>query len=135
MKKIFIVFTAAVFVVSCGNNENKDNKDASNMDQNRSEATKTVSTGMTPEQQHGLDLVTSNDCLGCHKVADKLVGPAYLDVAKRYAGKPGIEDTLVKKIIKGGAGNWGTVPMQPHPNVSEADAKAMVAYILSTPNQ
>lgn len=74
----------------------------------------------------------ASDCFSCHAVDHKLVGPAYQDVAKRYAGKGGAEiQTLVQKISKGGSGNWGDVPMTPHPQLSDADLTAMVTWILS----
>ena len=133
MRKIFVSFFAAALLWSCGNSASKTA--TTDAPSTPAETAKPAAGGMTAEQEKGLDLIAKSDCLGCHKVADKLVGPAYLDVAKRYAGKPGAEDSLVGKIIKGGAGNWGSVPMQGHPQLSEADAKAMVAYILSTPNQ
>ena len=90
-----------------------------------------MDTATDPEVEKGLDLIAKSDCLTCHKVAEKFTGPAYVEVAKRYAGQPGIEDTLAQKIIKGGSGNWGTVMMIPHPTISPEDAKAMVKYILS----
>ena len=66
----------------------------------------------------------------------KVVGPAYDEVAKRYAGKGSAEvDKLAEKVIKGGSGNWGTVPMTPHPALSADSAKEMVRYILSLKNQ
>lgn len=89
-----------------------------------------VDVSEMPEYKAGLALVGKNDCLGCHKVSEKLVGPAYQEVAARYAGKPGIEDSLAHHIIQGGAGNWGEVPMTAHPNLSKEDAVAMVKYIL-----
>lgn len=132
MKKVFFLFFAAAALTACGNNN--ANKTA-NADSSSTTASKPASRPMTAEEQRGFDLVTSSDCLGCHKIADKLQGPAYIDVAKKYAGQPGIEDTLAQHIIKGHVGTWGQIQMTPHPNLSEADAKAMVAYVLSTPNQ
>jgi cytochrome c len=76
-------------------------------------------------------LIAQSDCLTCHKVEDKLVGPAYREVANKYAGQPGAVDSLASKIIHGGAGNWGQVPMTPHPQLSKEDAQTMVKYILS----
>jgi cytochrome c len=74
----------------------------------------------------------ASNCFSCHAVDHKLVGPAYQEVAKRYAGQgDAIVATLVKKIKMGGAGNWGEVPMTPHPELSDADATAMVKWILS----
>ncbi|GAA4339568.1 hypothetical protein GCM10023149_50340 [Mucilaginibacter gynuensis] len=79
----------------------------------------------------GADLVSKSDCLTCHKLDVKIVGPAYADVAKKYKLTAENIDMLAKKVIDGGKGNWGEIPMSPHPNVSTADAKEMVKYILS----
>lgn len=79
----------------------------------------------------GKDLVSKSDCLACHKVDTKLVGPAYLDVAKKYPATPANYTKLAKKVIDGGAGVWGQIPMSPHAALSMADAKKMVTYILS----
>ncbi|MGV8878790.1 MAG: c-type cytochrome [Sphingobacteriaceae bacterium] len=79
----------------------------------------------------GKGLVAKSDCLACHRLDIKLVGPAYADVAKKY--KPTAEniDHLADKIIKGGGGVWGEIPMSPHPGISKDDAKKMAKYVLS----
>jgi len=79
----------------------------------------------------GADLAKSKNCLACHSVNAKLVGPAYKDVAAKYAGQKGVEDKLVQKVLKGGAGVWGTVPMPANPQVSEAEAHTLVKWVLS----
>lgn len=79
----------------------------------------------------GKQLLTSSGCLTCHKQAEKLVGPAYTEVAKKYADSEANIELLAGKIIKGGNGVWGPVPMTPHPALGEEDAKKMVKYILS----
>ena len=74
----------------------------------------------------------ASNCFSCHAIDHKLVGPSYQQVAKRYAGKGNATVAmLVKKIKLGGAGNWGNVPMSPHPELSNADITAMVKWILS----
>lgn len=74
----------------------------------------------------------ASNCFSCHAVDHKLVGPAYQEVAKRYAGQgDAAVATLVKKIKMGGAGNWGDVPMTAHPELSDADTTAMVKWILA----
>ena len=84
-----------------------------------------------PDYKKGLALVASHDCLTCHAVNQTTTGPAYADIAAKYAGADDEQITkLAQTIIKGGSGNWGQVPMTPHPNVSEEDAKAMVKYVL-----
>lgn len=79
----------------------------------------------------GKALIAASDCLACHKEKDKLVGPAYADVAKKYPNNEKNVKMLAEKIIAGGQGNWGEIPMAAHPNVSQEDAEAMVTYILS----
>ncbi len=76
-------------------------------------------------------LATSKNCLACHAVDKKVVGPAYKDVAKKYASQKDAADKLVIKVMKGGAGVWGPVPMPANPQVSEAEAKKLVAWVLS----
>jgi len=78
------------------------------------------------------DLAKARNCMTCHTVATKLVGPAYKDVAERYAGQKSAEDKLVQKVLKGGSGVWGPVPMPANPQVSEAEARTLVKWVLST---
>jgi cytochrome c len=77
------------------------------------------------------DLMKKNACNACHAVDKKLVGPAFKEVAAKYRGDPKAEAMLVDKVKKGGVGVWGQVPMPPNPQVSDADAKALVKWILS----
>jgi cytochrome c len=77
------------------------------------------------------DLAKAKNCMACHAVATKLVGPAYKDVAAKYAGQKDAEDKLVTKVMKGGAGVWGAVPMPANPQVSEAEARSLVKWILA----
>ena len=76
-------------------------------------------------------LAKSKNCLACHSVSAKVVGPAYKDVAAKYAGQKGIEDKLVQKVMKGGSGVWGPVPMPANPQVSEAEAHTLVKWVLA----
>jgi cytochrome c len=78
------------------------------------------------------ELAKKHACLACHVIKGaKTVGPAYADVAKKYAGQKGIEAKLVEKVKKGGTGVWGQVPMPPNTAVSDADLHALVKWILS----
>jgi cytochrome c len=79
----------------------------------------------------GLDLAKSKNCMACHAVATKLVGPAYKDVAAKYAGQKDAEAKLAAKVIKGGSGVWGAIPMPANPQVNEAEAKTLVKWVLS----
>lgn len=76
-------------------------------------------------------LAKSKNCMACHAVDKKLVGPAYKDVAKKYAGDAKAVDALATKIIKGGSGVWGAIPMPANPQVNEADAKKLAAWVLA----
>ncbi|MDA8520033.1 c-type cytochrome [Acidovorax sp. NCPPB 4044] len=76
-------------------------------------------------------LATSKNCMACHAVDKKLVGPSYKDVAAKYAGQKDAVDKLAAKIMKGGSGVWGPVPMPANAQVNEADAKKLAAWILT----
>jgi len=75
-------------------------------------------------------LANKYNCLACHAVDKKLVGPSYDDVAKKYKGDQGAEAKLVAKVKNGGSGAWGGIPMPPN-NVPDADIKTIVEWILS----
>ncbi|MBC7376851.1 MAG: c-type cytochrome [Burkholderiaceae bacterium] len=76
-------------------------------------------------------LATAKNCMACHAVDKKLVGPAYKDVAAKYAGQAGAADKLAQKIMKGGSGVWGPVPMPANTQVNEAEAKKLAAWVLT----
>ncbi len=75
-------------------------------------------------------LAKARNCMACHAVERKLVGPSYKDVAAKYKGDATAADKLAAKIIKGGSGVWGPVPMPANPQVNEADSKKLAAWIL-----
>jgi cytochrome c len=85
-----------------------------------------------PEAEKGFALISKSDCLTCHKIDEALIGPSYSSVANKYAG---YSDTIVthlaNKIVSGGSGVWGPVPMAQHAGISMEDARLMVHYILS----
>jgi glucose/arabinose dehydrogenase/cytochrome c551/c552 len=83
------------------------------------------------EAMAGRNLIQSLDCKGCHKEAEKSIGPAYMAVAQRYQKDPNAASHLINKIIKGGAGVWGETAMPSHPTLSEGDARQMVSWIMS----
>lgn len=84
-----------------------------------------------PEIEDGKALIAKSDCLACHKIEDKLVGPAYTAIAAKYPQDKNTVDLLTQKIISGGNGVWGPVPMAPHPTIAAADANKMIKYILT----
>jgi cytochrome c len=77
------------------------------------------------------DLAQKKNCMACHAVDKKLVGPAYKDVAAKYAGQKDAADKLADKIMKGGSGVWGQVPMPANPQVNAAEAKQLAAWVLT----
>ncbi len=126
MKKFIVFASVILFVSACGNNSTDTSKDTTTTP----EAPATVDITQNPDYKAGLTLVAKYDCLTCHKVSEKLTGPAYQDVANKYADNEANVKMLAEKVIKGGSGVWGQVAMIPHPQVSEADAEQMVKYVL-----
>jgi cytochrome c len=127
MKKASIFFLFIVLIVlsyQCGSGGEKK-EDESIVKSEVKDVTQ------DPVYQKGVELVAKSDCFTCHKIEEQFTGPAYREVANKYAGMP---DTIVAhlagKIIKGGAGVWGQVFMTPHATLSQEDAEAMVRYIL-----
>src|SRR6187431_2056216 len=78
------------------------------------------------------ELAQKKNCMACHAVATKVIGPSYKDVAAKYAGQADAVAKLSQKVMKGGSGVWGAVPMPANPQVNEAEAKQLVQWILST---
>ena len=76
------------------------------------------------------EVAKKNGCTACHAMDKKVVGPAFMEIAKKYKGDAGAAAHLTTKISKGGAGVWGTMPMPASPKLSEADNKELVAFIL-----
>lgn len=77
------------------------------------------------------DMAQKKNCMACHAIDKKLIGPSYKDVASKYAGQKDAADKLAQKILKGGSGVWGAVPMPANPQVSEAEAKQLAAWVLT----
>lgn len=82
------------------------------------------------EAQASQDLAKAKNCMACHAVGSKLVGPALKDIAAKYAGDKHAESTLTAKVVKGSSGVWGPIPMPPNPQVSEAEARTLVKWVL-----
>ena len=85
----------------------------------------------TGDQAANEELAKKHACFACHAVDKKLVGPSYKDVAAKYAGQKDAVDKLAQKVMKGGAGVWGAVPMPANPQVTEAEAKQLVQWIMT----
>jgi cytochrome c len=123
MHKILFTLSAAILLVACG---------GATKNETTTETTTTSETNLSdnPDYSKGMKLIADSDCLTCHKIAEKSIGPAYQDVAAKYEDTDDNIEMLAGKIIKGGSGNWGAIPMTAHANLSEEDAEAMVKYIL-----
>ncbi|MFM1980622.1 MAG: hypothetical protein RLZ68_1887 [Pseudomonadota bacterium] len=77
------------------------------------------------------ELAQKNACLACHAVDKKLVGPAFQEIAKKYAGQKDAEAMLIKSIKAGGSGKWGPIPMPAQAALSDADAKSLATWVLA----
>lgn len=145
MKRTFIILGLSLFIAACGSGKSGNESAADSTSAANKTATTTQSDAAndTAASHNGTDkaagtpsaagaqLIAKADCLGCHKEQEKLIGPAYVDVAAKYKSSDAVIDTLANKVIKGGQGNWGTTPMSAHPSLSMDDARTMVKYILS----
>lgn len=119
MKKLFLTGCVSLLIFSCSKKENT-----------------TIDTAETPSVSEpaktnlsGDQIIETLDCSGCHSVNERMIGPSYQEIAGKYSQKD--IELLASKIIEGGSGVWGSVPMSAHPQVSKEDAKKMVEYILS----
>jgi cytochrome c len=120
MRKLFLTGITGLFLLSCSQ---KENVPVDTVSSEKTEVTD-VSSSLTGDQ-----IIESLDCSGCHAVNEKMIGPSYQEIADKYSEKD--IELLASKIIEGGSGVWGGVPMSPHPQVSKEEAKKMVEYILT----
>lgn len=129
MKKTLLVLGClGLALASCGGNSDSANETTQST---TTEPTTTVSATTTGPVLPGEKLLAKNDCLGCHNKTQKVIGPAYVDIADKYASNDENINTLAESVINGSKGKWGDLPMTPHPNLSKDDAKQMVTWILS----
>ena len=130
-----LVYIAAFMLLSTACGDTKKDAETTKAPETVTEAPPPVPTmknGISKDDyEKGLSLIAKSDCLSCHKVSEKLIGPAYVDVANRYTNNPDTINMLATKILKGGAGRWGQIPMTPHPTLSQEDAVQMVKYVLA----
>jgi len=89
-----------------------------------------IVTGAAAAADANMELAQKTGCLGCHAADKKVVGPSYKDIAAKYKGDKGAEASLVQKVLKGGSGVWGQIPMPPN-NVTEPQAQQLVKWILT----
>jgi cytochrome c len=153
MKKVLIGFAVMTALYACGGGTSESSTPVSNNDANKNSqiggesatpsttpvvdtaapapTTVAAAPAAAASGKDGKALIEASDCRTCHQDAAKVIGPAYMDVAKKYPNTPANVKMLAGKVIKGGTGVWGEIPMTPHPAVSQEDAEAMVTYILS----
>ena len=141
MKKSLIIlsfgFSLTALLIACGGSDSGAKTTAGDA---KTDTVSTASTSGLPsfisqaEYDKAVEMIAGSDCLGCHQITTKTNGPAYRDIAKKYDPTEANIDTLANKIINGGSGNWGEVPMQPHPTISKDDARVLAKYVLSLRN-
>ena len=128
-RKLVFILSCTMLAAACGNSGETKSADSTS-------STTTPPATTAAADPKGLVLIGGSDCTTCHRVhkesSGASIGPAYSEVAAKYAPAADTTvDRLVKKIISGGSGVWGTVPMTPHAAVTPADAKEMVNYIMT----
>lgn len=121
MKKILLAGIVGLTIISCSKKENTAEVASS--------SETTAVSEPAPSHLSGNQIMETLDCSGCHSVNERMIGPSYQEIAGKYSEKD--TELLASKIIEGGSGVWGSVPMAAHPQVSKEDAKKMVEYILS----
>ena len=134
MKKLFVIILAAGIsastFMSCGpkKEEAKPEEETTYETAEPEEQKEETSTDLIAQ---GQALVNASDCKTCHGLENKIVGPSHKDVAVKYEFTKANVSMLAGKIINGGSGNWGEIPMTPHPDISQSDAEKMSMYVLS----
>jgi cytochrome c len=132
MKQSLVILLSA-FLLSCGGEGEKTKEDEKKDD--AAANSPALPAGITQaDYDKGLNLVATSDCLTCHDINKKITGPTYAEIAKKYEPTKENITLLAGKIITGGSGVWGTVPMTPHDGLPQEDAEAMVKYVLSLKN-
>ncbi len=126
MKRLLFAMTAVIALASCGGGESKTEA--------KSDTTATTTAPAPAVNEEMLTMLTNKGCMpACHAIDKKVTGPAYKDVAKRYENASAATiDTLVNKVLNGGSGNWGDIPMAANKaNVTPEEAKTLVTFVLT----
>lgn len=126
MNKSFVVLIAGLFLFSACGGEKKEAQQEEFV-VNESSTTAAASDPIA----EGMALVAASDCKTCHHIENKIIGPSHKEVAQKYEFTEANVKMLAEKIIKGGQGVWGQIPMTPHPDVNQEDAEKMARYVLS----
>jgi cytochrome c len=132
MKKLLVLIAlvgiASVSMTSCGSKKEAKEEDDAYSETETAEPAKESSADLIAQ---GQALVDASDCKTCHHPTNKIIGPSHTDVAKKYDFTKANVGLLAGKIINGGSGVWGEIPMSPHVGISMADAEKMAMYVLS----
>ena len=126
MNKSFVVVLSGVFLFSACGGEKKEAQQEEFV-VNESSAPAAAADPIA----EGMALVAASDCKTCHHTDNKIIGPSHKEVAQKYEFTEANVKMLAEKIIKGGQGVWGQIPMTPHPDVKQEDAEKMARYVLS----
>ncbi len=126
VKQTLIASALMVVIASCGSKtENKNAEEYGTPDES---AAAVASVDVITQ---GESLVKASDCKTCHHQTNKIIGPSHTDIAKKYDFTQANVTLLANKIISGGTGVWGEIPMSPHPDITLVDAEKMARYVLS----
>jgi cytochrome c len=135
MKKIFVLALVAGFALtSCGPKKEEakeETKEEVKEEEGYEGAAAPAQDSSADLIAQGQTLLNASDCKTCHTNENKIVGPAYKEVAAKYEFTKANVGLLASKVISGGTGVWGDLPMTAHPDLSQADAEKMVMYVLS----
>ena len=131
MKKTFIMIAAMGLFAACGGGD-KEKKELT--PEEKTEKTRTELSD-NPIYQKALTIIENSDCRTCHLIEEKNIGPAWRDVANKYADSANAIEYLSHKIINGGSGVWGQVPMAAHPTMSQDDAETLAKFVLLLKNK
>ena len=126
MNKSFVVVLSGMFLFSACGGEKKEAQQEEFV-VNESSAPAATADPIA----EGMALVAASDCKTCHHTENKIIGPSHKEVAQKYEFTEANVKMLAEKIIKGGQGVWGQIPMTPHPDVKQEDAEKMARYVLS----
>ena len=130
---IVIIGITTVGLMSCGGAKKEEAKEEEKTEEEYDDYETAEPKEASAEDliAQGQALVDASDCKTCHHSTNKIVGPSHTDVAKKYDFTKANVSLLAGKIINGGSGVWGEIPMSPHADISKADAEKMAMYVLS----
>ncbi len=137
MKKFLLPFAFFGILVACNSGSDSTAESTTSTDTAAMAPVPPATADFTsdPNYQKGLEIEAKSDCATCHKIDERLVGPSFKEIANKYAGADeAMVDSLAGKVLTGGAGVWGQIPMTPHPNMSKEDAVTVVKYVLLLKN-